>query len=143
MFLTKKYFFWFLLVFLSLTLSVFESKSDLHWHSGKASYYSKKLKGRRTSSGEKHNPRAFTAAHRTLAMGTWVEVKSTKTDRITFVRINDRGPHKRSRMIDISYAAAKELGILRHGISEVLIRPIYKEDMTDSLKNYLIKTGKL
>lgn len=143
MFLIKKYFFWFLLVFLSLVSSSFELKSEGHWHSGLASYYSKKLAGRKTSSGERFHPYKYTAAHRTLAMGTWVEVKSLHTDRITYVRINDRGPHKKSRMIDVSYAAAKELGILGHGVSKVLIRPLFKEDMSDSLLHALKKKDEL
>ena len=147
MFLTKKYFFWFLIPFIALVLSGFESKSEGHWHSGMASYYSKKLAGRKTSSGERFHPYKFTAAHRTLPMGTWVQVKSVHTERITYVRINDRGPHRKSRMIDVSYAAAKELGILGHGVSKVLIRPLFKEDLTDSLVHALYKkdeaSGKL
>jgi len=147
MFLKKKYFFWFSIVFLSLFTSNFESKSEGHWHSGMASYYAKKFVGRKTSSGERFHPYKFTAAHRTLPMGTWVQVKSVHTDRITYVRINDRGPHRKSRMIDVSYAAAKELGILGHGVSKVLIRPLFKEDMTDSLLHALKKkderSGKL
>ncbi|MEY4383223.1 MAG: hypothetical protein RI995_765, partial [Bacteroidota bacterium] len=90
--LKKNSFFWFLLVFVSLVASGFKSKSEGHWHSGKASYYSKKLAGRKTSSGERFHPYKYTAAHRTLPMGTWVQVKSTRTERITYVRINDRGP---------------------------------------------------
>jgi rare lipoprotein A len=147
MFLTKKYFFWFIIVVLVQFTNVFKTKSDGHWHSGTASYYSKKLAGRKTSSGERFHPYKYTAAHRTLPMGTWVQVKSVHTNRITYVRINDRGPHKKSRMIDVSYAAAKELGILGHGISTVLIRPLFKEDLTDSLLHALKKkderSGKL
>lgn len=143
MFLKKKYFFWFSIVFLTLFSSYFESKSDGHWHSGMASYYAKKFAGRKTSSGERFHPYKYTAAHRTLPMGTWVQVKSLHTDRITYVRITDRGPHRKSRIIDVSYAAAKELGILGHGVSKVLIRPLFKEDMTDSLLHALKKKDEL
>ncbi len=147
MFLNKKYFFWFVIFGVITSTSVFKSRGDGHWHSGMASYYSKKLAGRKTSSGERFHPYKYTAAHRTLPMGTWVQVKSVRTNRITYVRINDRGPHKKSRMIDVSYAAAKELGILGHGISSVLIRPLFKEDLTDSLLHALKKkdeqSGKL
>jgi len=143
MFFKKNSFFWFLLVFVSLVASGFKSKSEGHWHSGMASYYSKKLAGRKTSSGERFHPYKYTAAHRTLPMGTWVQVKSTRTERITYVRINDRGPHKKSRMIDVSYAAAKELGILGHGVSTILIRPLFKEDLTDSLLQALKKKDEI
>lgn len=129
----KKSFIWFFVIGYALVFGLFHAKADGTWHTGHASFYSKKLAGKKTSSGERFDPYLFTAAHRTLPMGTWVQIKSLRTDRISYVRINDRGPHRKSRLIDVSYVAAKELGILSHGVSQVIIRPLFKEDLTDSL----------
>ncbi|MEY2792224.1 MAG: hypothetical protein RJA76_216 [Bacteroidota bacterium] len=143
MFLNKNYFFRVLVLILIPLFVGIKLKAEGTWHAGMASFYSKKLAGRKTSSGERFNPYIYTAAHRTLPMGTWVEVKSLRTDRITFVRITDRGPHRKSRLIDVSYAAAKELGIVGFGVSKVIIRPLFKEDLTDSLLHFLKKKDQL
>lgn len=86
---------------------------------GLASYYSQ---GVRTASGEKFNPNAMTAAHRTLPFGTRVRVKSLKTGRSVVVRINDRGPFIRRRIIDLSAGAARALGIRNAGVARVSVR---------------------
>ncbi len=86
---------------------------------GLASFYSDKLAGRKTASGEPYNPRALTAAHRSLAIGTVVEVVHGGA-RVQ-VRINDRGPFVKGRVLDLSRRAAKELGIERAGVAEVAI----------------------
>lgn len=86
---------------------------------GLASYYAK---GARTASGERFNPNAMTAAHRTLPFGTKVRVKSLKTGRSVIVRINDRGPFIRKRIIDLSAGAARALGIRKAGVARVSIR---------------------
>lgn len=78
---------------------------------GKASYYGKKFNGRRTASGEYFNLRHFTAAHRTLAFGTNVRVVNLDNGKHVVVRINDRGPFMKGRIIDVSAAAAKEIGL--------------------------------
>lgn len=78
---------------------------------GKASYYGKEFNGRKTASGEYFNLRHFTAAHRTLAFGTNVRVINLENGRNVVVRINDRGPFMKGRIIDISPAAAKEIGL--------------------------------
>ena len=79
-----------------------------HAESGVASVYS--YHGGPTASGERANPGRMTAAHRTLPFGTWVHVTNRKNGRSVRVRINDRGPFKRGRVIDVTPAAAKELG---------------------------------
>jgi rare lipoprotein A len=79
--------------------------------SGEASWYASKFQGRRTASGERFNGHAFTAAHRTLRLGTYVRVRSLATGKSTIVRINDRGPFIKGRIIDLSYAAAQALGL--------------------------------
>lgn len=88
---------------------------------GEASYYAPSFHGRRTASGEKYDRHALTAAHRTLPFGTYVRVTDKATGRSVVVRINDRGPFKPSRLIDLSERAAQELGILQKGVALVRI----------------------
>lgn len=88
---------------------------------GKASFYDLALTGRKTASGEIYNPRAMTAAHRTLPFGTWVRVTELSTKKSVVVRINDRGPFIQGRIIDLSNEAARRLGILNKGITDVKI----------------------
>jgi rare lipoprotein A len=93
--------------------------ADADLGSGHASYYGSELAGRRTASGEMFNPSDFTAAHRTVAFGTRVKVTHLGNRREVIVRVNDRGPWGRGRIIDLSYAAAKELGMHRSGTAQV------------------------
>ena len=88
---------------------------------GAASYYADSLAGHPTASGEPYDPAAFTAAHRTLPFGTWVEVVR-KDGRRVRVRINDRGPFKAGRVIDVSRAAAEALGMVKAGVVDVELR---------------------
>lgn len=89
---------------------------------GGASYYSDKLKGRPTASGEPYQPTEMTAAHKTLPFGTIVRVE--REGRSIEVRINDRGPHVRGRIIDLSRRAAEALGIVRMGVADVVLRVV-------------------
>lgn len=86
---------------------------------GRASWYGDDFHGRRTSSGETYNMYAMTAAHKTLPLGTYVRVRNTENGRSVEVRINDRGPFVRGRVIDLSYSAAKQLGIVGPGTAAV------------------------
>ena len=79
--------------------------------SGMASWYGPGFQGRRTASGERFNTHALTAAHKTLPFGTRVRVVNQRNGRSVVVRINDRGPHVRGRMIDLSRAAARAIGL--------------------------------
>lgn len=83
--------------------------------SGVASYYGAELAGRRTASGERFDPRDLTAAHRTLPFGTKVRVTNPANGRSVIVRINDRGPFTRNRMIDLSRSAAEQIGLVARG----------------------------
>ncbi len=87
---------------------------------GRASYYSDKLAGRKTASGERYDPQKLTAAHRTLAFGTIVEV-ARSDGRSVRVRINDRGPYADARVIDLSRRAAEQLGMIRAGVVDVTL----------------------
>ena len=86
---------------------------------GQASYYSDKLDGNKTASGEPYDKNKMTAAHRTLPFGTKVKVTYLKTGKSVDVVINDRGPHAKSRIIDLSGAAAKEIGLVADGHGQV------------------------
>lgn len=90
---------------------------------GKASYYKH---GSRTANGERFDPHGFTAAHRTLPFGTKVLVTNLKTGKSVIVRINDRGPHVKGRIIDLSYGAAKAVGITASGVAQVKIVALQK-----------------
>jgi rare lipoprotein A len=83
---------------------------------GMASFYKQ---GSRTASGEKFNPRELTAAHPTLPFGTRVRVTNVNTGRSVTVRINDRGPFVRGRVIDVSHSAAESLGMVGQGVAKV------------------------
>lgn len=89
--------------------------------SGMASYYGDAHAGNRTASGERFDPDGMTAAHRTLPFGTRLRVTDPSTGRSVIVRVNDRGPFHKSRILDLSEAAARELGIVRRGRAQVEI----------------------
>ncbi len=91
---------------------------------GVASWYGKKFHGRKTSNGETYNMYAMTAAHKTLPMGTWVLVENLENHRKIKVRVNDRGPFVRGRIIDLSYSGAKKLGMVGPGTAKVRIRAL-------------------
>ncbi len=88
---------------------------------GIASWYGSGFHGRKTSNGEIYNMHTNTAAHKTLPMDTMILVKNLENNRELVVRINDRGPFVYGRIIDLSYSAAKKLGILKKGTARVLI----------------------
>lgn len=91
---------------------------------GVASWYGRAFHGRPTASGELFDMHAFTAAHPTLPFGTLVEVRSLVNGRKVQVRINDRGPYKGKRMIDLSRAAAAKIGLLGRGLKRVELRVV-------------------
>ncbi len=91
---------------------------------GTASYYGAKHHGKRTASGEPFDQHALTAAHRQLPFGTRVKVTNVNNDKTVVVRINDRGPHVRGRLIDLSRAAAQQLGMLRSGTARVRVQAL-------------------
>lgn len=88
---------------------------------GMASYYGNEFAGRRTANGEVYSSKGLTAAHRSLPFGTKVRVTNLANGRKVVVRINDRGPFRKGRIIDVSYAAARELGLIAPGVARVRI----------------------
>jgi rare lipoprotein A len=96
---------------------------------GNASSYGQDFHGRKTSNGEQFDMYAMTAAHKTLPMGVFVKVRHKRSGNEVVVRINDRGPFVRDRIIDLSEAAAKQLGMLQEGIAPVKVTALgYKGD---------------
>lgn len=86
---------------------------------GMASYYHDSFHGRKTASGQRYNKNRLTAAHKTLPLGTKIRVTDTRTGRSIVVKVNDRGPYARGRVIDLSREAASELGMIGKGVSRV------------------------
>lgn len=97
---------------------------------GIASWYGKKFNGQRTSSGEKYDMYAMTAAHPTLPIPSYARVTNVGTQKSVIVRINDRGPFLHDRVIDLSYTAAHKLGITGHGSTEVEIESLVADTGT-------------
>lgn len=91
---------------------------------GYASWYGKKFHGRPTASGEPYNMYAITAAHRTLPMNTYIRVFNLENGREVVVRISDRGPFAKKRIIDLSYGAARKLGLIGPGTAKVRIEAL-------------------
>ncbi len=91
---------------------------------GQASFYGNEFVGRRTANGETYRHEEMTAAHRTYPFGTLVRVVNLKNGRQIVVRINDRGPHKAGRVVDLSRAAAEDIDMIRDGVIPVRIEVI-------------------
>jgi rare lipoprotein A len=95
---------------------------------GKATYYGDSWKGRRTASGERFHPDSLTCAHRTLPFGTLLLVSCPSRGTSVVVRVNDRGPFGKGRIVDLSSAAARKLGILLAGVADVELQ-VYTPEM--------------
>lgn len=112
---------------------------------GLASWYGYPFHGRQTASGEVYDMYAMTAAHRTLPFGTVVEVRDTLSGRRVTVRINDRGPFVRGRIIDLSYGAAVALGVENDGVVPVEItvvaNPRRKSEVPTASQRYAVQIG--
>ncbi|MFP4131842.1 MAG: septal ring lytic transglycosylase RlpA family protein [Thiohalospira sp.] len=112
------------------TYRVMES-SEGYREQGHASWYGTKFHGERTSSGESYDMYALTAAHKSLPLPTYVEVTNLDNDRSLVVKVNDRGPFHEDRIIDLSYAAARRLGVYDTGTAPVEVRALAPEGQTD------------
>jgi rare lipoprotein A len=108
---------------------------------GIASWYGKEFHEKPTATGEIYDMYAMTAAHRTLPLGTWVVVTDLETQRSVRVRINDRGPFVKDRIIDLSYGAADELGIVDKGTTEVEVRCAYSKKTLQEKLGYWVQLG--
>ena len=108
---------------------------------GLASWYGSDFHGKPTSNREIYNMHAMTAAHKTLPFGTYVKVKNLNNGRSIVVRINDRGPFIKGRIIDLSYAAAKKLGMSDSGIAPVKIQVLKKFSPKKSSQKFSVQVG--
>nr|WP_320117950.1 septal ring lytic transglycosylase RlpA family protein [uncultured Marinifilum sp.] len=113
--------------FVLLSLFVKSQVIKCACQNGKASYYSDYLEGHKTASGEIFHQNKFTAAHPSLSFGTWVKVLNLTNKKSVIVRINDRGPFVKARIIDLSKSAAKHMGNINKGVFMVSIQ-VHKKD---------------
>ena len=97
---------------------------------GVASWYGRHWRGRKTASGDFFDDRALTAAHRTLPLGTRVQVTNLKNGESVVVRITDRGPHVGHRLIDLSRAAAERIGFTHRGLARVKVQVVHDQSGT-------------
>lgn len=98
-----------------------------HWYEiGVASWYGTKFQGRTTAGGERFDMNRMTCAHRSLPLNTWLRVTNLKNHKTAFVRVNDRGPVADDRIVDLSYAAARTLGLA--GLGQVRLEPVSSND---------------
>ncbi|RKE25637.1 rare lipoprotein A [Paraburkholderia sp. BL23I1N1] len=104
---------------------------------GRASWYGRGFHGRRTANGERYDMHALTAAHRTLPLGSYVRVTNPATSRSVVVRINDRGPYARGRVIDLSMAAATALDMRHAGTARVKIEGLTRQEARAELNETL------
>jgi rare lipoprotein A len=112
--------FWLFLTIGSLVLSPLSAQDNTAIRlTGRASYYGDFFHGRRTASGERFDIHKYTAAHRTLPFGTKVKVTNLRNNKSVVIKINDRGPHVKSRIIDLSKAAARAIDLMRYGAARV------------------------
>jgi rare lipoprotein A len=114
----------FLLLSLLATGCLTVTGENRYTESGTASWYGERFHGRPTASGEPFDAGALTAAHPSLPFGTVVEVENRENGRRVRVRINDRGPFVEGRIIDLSKAAAREIGMLDSGLARVTLRAV-------------------
>jgi rare lipoprotein A len=117
-----------LLTIISLFISSFFLQQDTIYKTGKATYYANKFEGRKTTSGERYHKHKFTAAHKTLPFGTEVTVTNLNNGKSVVVVVNDRGPYGKGLIIDLSQAAAKEIGLYGKGIVPCRISYVLKND---------------
>lgn len=110
-------------IFLLATAACGSSKSAFT-ESGQGSYYADKFAGRPTASGVPYRPGRLTAAHNTLPFGTRIKVTNVRTGRSVKVVVNDRGPHAKGRIVDVSKRAARKLGLVQAGTAPVRIKVI-------------------
>ncbi|WP_299821348.1 septal ring lytic transglycosylase RlpA family protein [uncultured Pontibacter sp.] len=114
-------------IILVLLLSFFNNTTS-YFAEGKATYYADRMHGQRTASGDRYDKKQLTAAHATLPFNTLVQVTNLKNGKSVIVKINDRKAKSRHIIIDLSRAAAEEIGLIRDGITTVKLTEVEKEE---------------
>ena len=120
----------FSIIILMLTLCVVTADAQ---EKGIASYYGLKAHGRKTYSGERHDAYGYVCAHKKHPMGTKLRVTNQQNGKSVVVKVNDRGPFHKGWVVDLSWAAAKQLGILSQGIAPVVVE-VVKGDAKEEKK---------
>lgn len=105
---------------------------------GTASWYGPRFHGRRTASGERYDMNELTAAHPSLPFGTLLEVRNVRTGKSVVVRVNDRGPFSKNRIVDLSFGAAREIGLVLSGTAPV---EIYRVDKGGAPPRYTVQVA--
>ena len=128
-----------LIIIFNSQFSILNSQTQV----GKASFYSRKATGTRTASGERLHHDSLTCAHRSFPFGTMLRVTHLGNGRQVVVRVNDRGPYARGRIVDLSRSAAQALGMLGEGVAEVIVEPadeifIPLLPLKEQLENYRV-----
>jgi rare lipoprotein A len=123
------------------TASVPPDAKAIFEETGMASWYGAPFHNLKTSNGETYNMHAFTAAHRTLPLGTIVRVTNVKTGNTAVVRITDRGPFIKGRILDLSYAAAKKCDVWKAGVSKVRVEVLKAPSPLDSGGRWAVQIG--
>ena len=116
-----------------LVISSFFDTGNAYVAEGRASYYADRLHGARTASGEPYNKHEFTAAHATLPFNTMVEVTNITNGKTVVVKINDRIPNNKVKVIDLSRSAARALGMIQQGIVNVKLRVLKDDEISAAL----------
>lgn len=117
-----------------LSLTVFTAGAQNKVFIGRASYYAKSFEGRKTANGEKYSNYDMTCASRTLAFHTFLKITNLKNNLVTIVRVNDRGPYAKNRIIDLTEQAARIIGSYKHGITKVKLEIIQPPQNADSIE---------
>lgn len=102
---------------------------------GKASWYGPGFHGRRSASGERFNMYSMTAAHPSLPLQSWVLVRNVRNNKTALVKVTDRGPYRSKRIIDVSYAAAKQLGFVRNGTAQIELRRLSRSEASQAAQS--------
>ena len=109
---------------LALSLAACGGSKSAFTQSGQGSYYADKFAGKPTASGTPYRPGKLTAAHNTLPFGTKIKVTNVKTGRSVKVTVNDRGPHVKGRIVDLSKKAANKIGLVDAGVAPVQLKVV-------------------
>lgn len=112
------------IIIIGVKLAFAGNIQDKNYQIGIASYYSIKHENKRTASGELYRSNELTAAHKSFEFGSLVKVTNLSNGKFVIVKINDRGPFVKGRLIDLSYSAAKEIDMIRSGMAKVKIEKI-------------------
>jgi len=124
--------------YITLLISIFllhctslpeQQNSDVYTEVGKASWYGPGFQGKKTANGEKFDMNKLTAAHKTLEFGTFVRVTNISNKKKVIVKINDRGPYAKNRIIDLSKEAAERIDMVKSGIAEVKIEVVTSDEI--------------